>query len=137
MIELHLMRGLPRSGKSTKSIELSKNLGAPVASKDAIRLALHGERYLAEREEEVQELSIILLKSLILAGHDKIIIDGCHVDLKRSMDSYRSFLNDYDLQFTVHTQCTTAEECNRRAVLTKQEDLIPVIDSMSKDWVNP
>jgi hypothetical protein len=67
------MVGLPRSGKST----ISKNLGFPIVSPDAIRLALHGERYLEKAEPMVWTLSRLMVETLFLAGHTDVVLDSC------------------------------------------------------------
>jgi tRNA uridine 5-carbamoylmethylation protein Kti12 len=69
------MVGLPRSGKSTIVGGLSKTLGCPVVRRDAIRLAVHGQRYLGPVEPFIKVLDIYMIKSLFLAGHEVVICD--------------------------------------------------------------
>lgn len=70
---LHIMVGLPRSGKST----VAKAMGHPIVSPDAIRLALHGERFLQQAEPMVWTLSRLMVESLFKAGHTDVILDSC------------------------------------------------------------
>ena len=72
MKELICMVGLPRSGKSTEA----KKLGYPIVSPDAIRLALYGKPYITEAEGMVWTIADYMVRSLFLAGHDKVIIDA-------------------------------------------------------------
>ena len=53
--QLLLMVGLPRSGKSTTARAISQDFGVPVVSRDAIRLSVHGHRYIPEAEDHVAD----------------------------------------------------------------------------------
>src|SRR5688572_15719048 len=73
--QLIAMMGLPRSGKSTIVKRLMTELGAPVVRRDAIRLALHGERFISESEPMVKAMSVYMIRSLFIAGHPTVICD--------------------------------------------------------------
>ena len=121
------MVGLPRSGKSTLSTTFSKAIGAPIVRRDAIRLALHGQRYATDAEPMVKAMSLYMIKALFEAGHDRVIYDEtCYSRAHR--DSIKS-----DKWDTVFWEVPTIPEvCKYRAVVTYQTDLIPVIDEMAK-----
>ena len=123
------MVGLPRSGKSTIVRTLSKDLGAPIVRRDAIRLALHGQRYAAPAEQFVKALSLYMIKSLFLAGHDTVICDETNFS-KAARNYNRS--PEWDSVF--HWVPTSKEICKERAVATGQSDLQPVIEEMAQRW---
>lgn len=120
------MMGLPRSGKSTIVAELREELGAPIVRRDAIRLALHGQRFKSEAEPMVKVMSLYMIRSLFLAGHDTVICDETNYS-RAARDAVKS--SDWDTEFYEVT--TGPVECERRAIATGQDDLIPVIWDMA------
>lgn len=121
------LMGLPRSGKSTIVAELSKELGAPIVRKDAIRLALHGRPYETLAEQVVRAVSLLMVRSLFLAGHDTVIADETHYS-RAARNFMRDGDKDWDTVF-YHVP-TSAEICKERAVATNQSYLLKVIDEM-------
>lgn len=119
------MMGLPRSGKSTLVANLYYRLGAPIVRRDAIRLALHGQRYQAEAEPMVKAMSLYMIKSLFLAGHPIVICDETNYS-----KAAREALWSPDWTTAFYEVPTPAEVCKERAIATGQEDLIKVIDDM-------
>lgn len=119
------MMGLPRSGKSTIVAELTKQLGAPIVRRDAIRLALHGQRFASDAEPMVKVFSNYMITSLALAGHNIIIVDETNYS-RAARNSIRAL--GYET-FFYHVD-TSPEVCKERAIATDQADLIPIIDSM-------
>jgi predicted kinase len=71
--------GLPYSGKST----WARRKGFPIVSPDAIRLALHGHRFIPEAEPMVHVHAQLMVQSLFLAGHRTVILDATHTTRKR------------------------------------------------------
>jgi predicted kinase len=129
--ELILMVGLPRSGKTT----WARSQGYPIVNRDSIRLALHGERYLAAAEKLVTVIEECMVKALLLAGHDKIIIDACH-HCKRRRHRWVVFSLDNDVDVTlINMQVipTPKEECIHRAALEGDSEIIPVIEEMARE----
>lgn len=119
------MMGLPRSGKSTWVAKWSKITGAPIVRRDAIRLALHGERWLEEAEPMVKAMSLYMIRSLFIAGHPLVICDETNYS-KEAREALKS--KDWDIVW--HVEDTHPDICKQRAVATGQADLIPVIDEM-------
>lgn len=119
------MQGLPRSGKSTIVAKLRKDLSAPVVRRDDIRLALHGQRYQFLAEPMVRAISLVMIRSLFLSGHEIVICDETHYS-RASRDFNKS--SEWETAFYVVD--TSPEICKDRADLTNQRDLVLVIDSM-------
>jgi predicted kinase len=131
--KLILTVGLPRSGKST----WARQQGHPIVSRDAIRLALHGQSYIQERENEVTIIENLMVKALFLAGHDTVIIDACHASRKRrirwveALDSGELGPGPFDVECMVFP--VGPEECKRRAEADGWPDLAMVIDRMYEE----
>jgi len=121
--------GLPRSGKST--LLSKKKFPSPIVNPDSIRLALHGQRYVQAAEDFVWAIAKVMVKSLFLAGHNEVIIDATNNTRKRR-DFWRS--KEWMTVF-IHIN-TPKEECIRRAKLTDDYDIIPVIERMA-DYFEP
>jgi predicted kinase len=118
--------GLPRSGKST----WAKQQNFPIVNPDSIRLALHGQDFIAEAEPWVWTIAKTMVNSLFLAGHNCVILDATNI-MKRRRNEWIS--SKWNRQFVVFP--TSLEECINRADKTKPE-LIPVIKRMNKNFEN-
>lgn len=121
------MMGLPRSGKSTIVRKLSKDLGAPIVRRDAIRLVLHGQRYASQAEPWVKTFSKYMIEALFEAGHEVVICDETNYS-RAARASLVDPLARWDVRF--YPVLTAPNVCKERAVHTGQADLIPVIDEM-------
>ena len=82
-----MMVGLPRSGKTTRADECYP--GAPKVNPDAIRLALHGQPYVASAEPFVWAIARTMVKALFLAGHDVVVLDACN-NTRARRDEWKS-----------------------------------------------
>lgn len=118
MKTLHMLIGLPRSGKST----LSAELGYPIVELDAIRMAIHGTAYYESAEHLVVSHAMVMVRSLFLAGHDDVILD----DMNHTEERRRKWQST-EWAIKYHLIDTSIDECIRRATETGQEYLIPVI----------
>ena len=128
-----LLVGLPRSGKST----WAKKQGLPIINPDSIRLALHGQRFIGLAEPFVWAICYLMIRALLLAGHEGVIVDATNVTEKRRKPYYEMFSNDYDV-FEHHCS-TSKEECIRRAKEWNDEEIIPIIEKMANEadfWNN-
>ncbi len=121
---LIVMVGLPRSGKST----WAKMQGAPIVCPDAIRLALHGERYIQLAEPFIWALAPMMVRALFLAGHTKVIVDGCHVSRKRR-DAWLA--PEWQTWFKVMR--TDVQTCLYRAEQEQDKEIMPIIDKMNEE----
>ena len=124
------MVGLPRSGKSTICKKLAVELGAPVVNRDAIRLALHGQRYQALAEPMIKAISLIMIRSLFGAGHMIVLND--ETNFSRAARDFNRSDKEWDTFF--YWVKTSPQICKERAIETGQPDLLPVIDDMQKRW---
>ena len=74
-----------------------------------------------------------MAKALLLC-HDTIIVDATNVN-SRARNEWRKAFPEAKLVWKVFE--TTPEVCKERAINTKQEDLIPVIDRMWGKFKSP
>lgn len=125
---LTLTVGLPKSGKST----WARQQGVPVVNPDSIRLALHGERYLALAEPFVWAIAKVMVRALFLAGHDHVILDATNNTRKRRDDWHSSMWRRRVQEFR-----ETSYECIRRAKAEDDEEIIPVIGRMAVEFESP
>lgn len=119
------MMGLPRSGKSTHVKSLTWEYNAPIVSRDALRLAIHGRRYASEAEPMVKTVSLYMIKALFKAGHDVVIYDETNYSR-----AARDFIKSKEWDTIFFEVPTSPEICIQRAVDTNQPDLIQVIKDM-------
>lgn len=125
MKTLVALHGLPRSGKSTITRQLRKHLGCPVVNADAVRLALHGQRYQRLAEPFVFAIREVMVRALFEAGHDIVLYDETNYS-RSARDRMKS-----DQWRTVYLEVPTPPDvCKERAIATGQPDLLPVIDAM-------
>lgn len=119
------MVGLPRSGKSTRAMQLSIALHAPVVERDSIRLALYGLPYRPEGEGMVKALDDLFIKTLFHTGYTTVIVDETNFSKAARQ---RRIHPDWETSFVVVD--TPADVCKERAIITGQEYLLSVIDEM-------
>lgn len=129
MNTLILMCGLPRSGKTTIAQQIAIAERAPIVNPDAVRLALHGQRFQALAEPFVWAIAKTMVRSLFNAGHPKVIVDATNTTRARR-DEWKS--SDWERQIVVVG--TDPAVCTERARATGMEDLVPVIARMAEKW---
>lgn len=113
--------GLPRSGKTT----WARKQNLPIVSPDAIRLALHGQRFIAEAEPYVWAIAKTMVRALFLAGHSFVILDATNNTRKRR-DEWQS--KEWTTCFKVIN--TPSRICLERARAEGDEYIVPVIERM-------
>lgn len=123
------MVGLPRSGKTAWARAAADANGWPIVCPDAIRYALHGQRFIDLAEPVVWSTAKLMVRSLFLAGHDYVILDATNTT-RRARDEWRSPM--WHLRFLHIT--TSAEECHRRAIALNDEYIRPHIDRMAAQF---
>lgn len=114
--------GLPRSGKST----WSKSQAFPIVCPDAIRLAIHKQKFVHEAEGFVWATAHAMVRALFLAGHSTVVLDACNNTAKRR-DEWRS--GEWDTVFKVIP--TPAVTCLERAAEVGDVVLAQVIERMA------
>lgn len=92
---------------------------------DAVRLALHGQRYQALAEPMVKAIRLVMVRALFEAGHDIVLYDETNFS-RATRDSMKS--TEWETRY-IHVP-TSPEVCKERAIATGQPDLLPVIDAM-------
>jgi predicted kinase len=116
--------GLPRSGKSY----WARSQAYPIVNPDSIRIAIHGQQFVAEAERFVWATAHAMVESLFLAGHNTVVLDACNNTRKRR-DEWRS--DEWDTVFKVTN--TPAEVCLERARAEGDQAIIPIIERMAKE----
>jgi predicted kinase len=119
---LILTVGLPRSGKTT----WARAQGHPIVNPDAIRLALHGQRFEPLAEPFVWAIARVMVRSLFLAGHPVVLVDATNTTRKR-----RDEWQDPAWRREFMTLGLAADGCIRRARDAGDEAIVPVIERMA------
>jgi len=124
MKTLHVLIGLPRSGKSTKA----KELGFPIVETDAIRRTLYKEPFDPANELLVQGLAKTMIRTLFEC-HDDVTLDEVnHTSARRSQ-----WLSEHWATHFILIK-TSKEECIARALAGGRDYLIPIIDRMAANF---
>jgi predicted kinase len=113
---LTLTVGLPYSGKSTA-----------IVNPDAIRIALHGERYIYKAEPHVWAIATNMVDALFFAGHKTVILDATNNTAKRR-DVWQK--QGYNIKFAVLN--TQAGVCIDRAQSVGDDYIVSTIERMAK-----
>jgi predicted kinase len=127
------MVGLSNSGKTTQAWAMWRELAysqAVVVNRDTIRRALYDERYIAEREEEVNAIEEIMVTAHFLYGYNIVIVDACHHKREyRKRWQKIAEENGWEIRFRIVN--TPIEECLRRACEKGDDYIIPVIEKQA------
>lgn len=126
--------GLPKSGKTTWALEQ----GHPIVNRDAIRLAMHGQRYIQKAEDIVTVFETNMAAALIIAGHEVVVIDACHNTEKRSA-RWHTLADSLGVEWEPLFIRTGKSVCIERAMAVKDYEIIPIIERMyaEADWNPP
>lgn len=124
--KLIMMMGLPRSGKSTAA----KEYNVPIVNPDSIRLALHGQAWVAESEPVVWLIAEYMVRALFLAGHDTVVLDATNTtNLRRDAWKSPRWIR------MLHIVETSIETCMERAAASGFPG--EVIQRMHRNWEWP
>lgn len=129
--KLILTVGLPRSGKSTWALKQE----CPVVAGDAIREAIFGKLWWPPGEHQVMMTARTMVRSLFFVGHNKVIFDSINV----TRQARRFWLPTDDCVWELESIVfsTPFKTCIQRAIESKQEYLLPVIEACAEHWDDP
>lgn len=120
MPTVHMMIGIPRSGKTTIVNKKWPNL--PVVSADRIRKRLHGKPFVEEAETMVWAIREYMLRELLSQGLD-IVIDETNTTIERRK-KLNELIKQYDYKVIGHIVLTSKEECLKRCDTKELEETI-------------
>ena len=86
--ELYFMVGSARSGKSTISKNLAKELNAIIITPDSFRLAIHNQGFLLQAEPTVWSHVDVAVRAILING-DNVLLDEVNV-IARDREHWRS-----------------------------------------------
>jgi predicted kinase len=134
MPEIKIMVGLPRSGKSTWIKNHKTN--EVIVSADELRYLVYNQRFWLEGEPLMWSIHKVLLKCLMKQGVD-IIVDETNVSkaIRKPIIKLAKQYGYYVIGNVV--EGITPDICVKRAELTEQLDLIPVIQRMEEQFELP
>ncbi len=124
-----LLIGLPKSGKSTLIRRHFIPGGYAVVCPDDVRLALHGQRFIAKAEPFVWATIHVMVEALLFSGN-KVVIDGTFTTRKRRQPWE-------DLNPTFCWIKTNEEVCLERAREENDQEIIPVIQRQAAQFEEP
>jgi predicted kinase len=116
MATLHLMIGLPCSGKTTYAKELSVREKALLLTPDVWQLKLFGQDfpgpYHDKRHREIESIMWDVAKSVLSLGTSVILDFGCWARVER--DDFRSRADSLGVDFKLHYMDVPYSELYRR-----------------------
>lgn len=127
---LTCMVGLPYSGKSTVARRLSSENNIPIVCPDAIRVALHGQKFVGSAEPFIWAIAKTMVESLFLSGHTGVILDATNTTEARREEWVKPRL----WQTEFHVIETSRENCLYRAGYMLDADIVPIIERMYEQF---
>lgn len=119
MPAVHVMTGLPASGKTTEALKLVADFGGRMrrVNLDALRLMLDDNDGTVRNTREHEDVVLAVQEQAILAAVDAgfdVVVDNTHL-VPRLPGRYRRLLATRDVMFEVHDLTDVpVEECVRR-----------------------
>lgn len=121
MLELFVMVGLPRSGKTSWAM----GAGHPTVQPEALRHLLGGG-FIETSEPLVQAMAGLMVNSLFTAGHKEVTVDATNLT-KAKRDAWLS--PTWRAHFIV--MATSEETCQERAMAEGDQDLADRIGELA------
>ncbi len=126
--------GLPRSGKTTW-VKRNRNPEDVVVSGDEIRKIVYGQRFWEDGETLMLAISSLFMRMLMEQGKI-IIVDECNVT-RKCREPILEMAKRYGYYAIGAIFPTPKEECLRRADITNDDIIKPVIERMAADYQAP
>ncbi len=130
---LVLMVGLPLSGKTTLIQRHFIPAGYAVVCPDDVRLALHGERFIAKAEPLVWAIVDVMIDALLMSNN-RVVLDGTFTTEKRRAPFMVRFRPIVPVLCWVKT---SPEVCIDRARERDDEEIIPTIERQAAQFEAP
>lgn len=125
-MELLMMRGLPGSGKSTKSKELAKEMKAVRVNRDLLREMLHFGKWFPQDEAGVIEMEKRIAAYYLSEEGRSVIVDDTNLSQKHE-DMWKDFVNNLqrkgltELTFKIHDMGTDVFTCIERDLVREKK----------------
>lgn len=126
--------GLPRSGK-TAWVKRNLNPEDVVVSGDEIRKIVYGQRFWQDGETLMLAISSLFMRMLMEQGKT-IIVDECNVT-RKCREPILEMAKRYGYYAIGAIFPTPKEECLRRADITNDDIIKPVIERMAANYQAP
>lgn len=126
--------GLPRSGKTTW-VKRNLNPEDVVVSGDEIRKIVYGQRFWEDGETLMLAISSLFMRMLMEQGKT-IIVDECNVT-RKCREPVLEMAKRYGYYAIGAIFPTPKEECLRRADITNDDIIKPVIERMAANYQAP
>ncbi len=123
---LILTVGLPQSGKSTYSLNISKERGWPIVNPDSIRLAFYNQPFIKECENWIWTYAKTMVETLFITGYEYVILDATNIT-KKDREFWKN--DKWNIKYFLFN--TQKNICIERCLKNKKEYLIPIIEKMN------
>jgi predicted kinase len=132
MSKLIMMMGLPYSGKSTLVEMINDMYLTIIVSADRIRKTIHGQKYYQDCEDFVWGIRNIMLNEL-MKQKLFVIIDETNTTISRRKKIV-NLCEKYNYKLFAIELLPAKDICIERARKNDDNDIIPVIERMSKQY---
>lgn len=138
-MQLHILCGLPRSGKSTLARNLQRDKGGVLLNRDSFRFALQDSRFIDKTEPWVKLICITAFEALSMTNNS-IIVDECNIKRKSRFSWVNSLSERPDLVKIWYLN-NSRDSCLKRVIgdgKNPTDDVMyNVICRMSEDFEEP
>lgn len=128
---LCLMVGLPYSGKTTLALQMAEEKHGVIVCPDAMRIALHGSRFITHAEPMVWAMCEYMAKAAFYAGHDYVIIDATNNTAERRARWVKVARVIGPTEVVALQAHATPAECDIRAQEALDNQIRPIIQRMA------